>query len=240
MRLRQVGDAVEIIEGDVATIHRVMRTNMGSLPGQEKVLGYPPSHRALFERFGGIRPVIFADAFEGLAWAILGQQITVALASRMKEAVARRFGTVIDVGSHPLFVFPSASMLAGATVDELRALKLSGQKAQTLLNVAREIDTGIWDIGRMTTVSTDEAFLELTRFKGIGPWTAEYSLLRTFGHPDVLPAGDVALRRAWERITAQQTVTEAELRLAGNQWRGMKSDFAFWLWLDNFVRRPVR
>jgi DNA-3-methyladenine glycosylase II len=116
-------------------------------------------------------------------------------------------------------------------------MKLSRQKAETLIAVAQAADEGTWDLQELYSMPSQEAYDALVRIKGIGPWTAEYCLLRVFGHPDILPAGDVALRRAWAWTTERALVSESELRQAGEIWRGMRSDFAFWLWLDNLSRR---
>lgn len=40
-----------------------------------------------------------------------------------------------------------------------------------------------------------EAMKMLTAIKGIGPWTAEVYLSFCVGHPDIFPAGDLALRK---------------------------------------------
>ncbi|NMP24926.1 DNA-3-methyladenine glycosylase family protein [Sulfobacillus harzensis] len=225
------------VQGDVEVGRRVMRQDAAPLPDGIRLEGLPAVHRRLFDQYGGIRPVVFADPFEGVAWAILGQQITVGFAAQLKNAVAARYGTMIPEAGANCAVFPSASVLSRVHVDDLRTLKLSRQKAETLIAVARAIDDGKWDWSRLSAMPSQEAYEVLIKMKGIGPWTAEYCLLRVFGHPDVLPAGDVALRRAWARISDRPVVSESDLRHGGAVWRGMRSDFAFWLWLDNFRQR---
>ncbi len=228
------------VSGDVAWGSWIMRRDIDPLPEGAVVAGMPEPHRQLFDRYGGIRPVVFPDPFEGLAWAILGQQISVAFAAQLKNAVAERYGTMVEDGGRRLSVFPSASVLSRVTADELRGMKLSRQKAETLIAVAQAADDGTWDLQELYSKPSQEAYKALVRIKGIGPWTAEYCLLRAFGHPDILPAGDVALRRSWARASEKALVSESELRQAGEVWRGMRSDFAFWLWLDNLSRRHAR
>ena len=40
----------------------------------------------------------------------------------------------------------------------------------------------------------------LLQIKGIGPWTADYVLMRALGHPDVLLAGDLGVIRSATRL----------------------------------------
>ncbi len=227
------------LDGDVTMGQWVMRRDAIPLPDRTYVDALPAAHRRLFDQFGGIRPPVYADPFEGVSWAILGQQITVGFAAQLKNRVADRYGTVVDHQSG-LAVFPRAATISRASLDDLRALKLSRPKAETLIRVAQAVEEGMWDWHQLYTMPTQEAYEVLVQMKGIGPWTAEYCLLRVFGRPDILPAGDVALRRAWGRISGEPTVSEADLRHAGEVWKGYRSDFAFWLWLDNFQRRSTQ
>ena len=59
--------------------------------------------------------------------------------------------------------------------------------------------------------SAEAAVAELTALKGIGPWTAEIYLMFCSGHPDVFPAGDLALQKAVQHalgLDAQPSIKE--------------------------------
>lgn len=71
---------------------------------------------------------------------------------------------------------------------------LSRAKARTLAALAEAVVTGGIDLDAVARAPLDEAMAEMTRLPGIGPWTAEVYLMFCGGHPDVFPAGDVALR----------------------------------------------
>lgn len=228
------------VTGDLGIARWVMRHDARPLPDRGQIRDLPAPHRQLFEQFGGIRPIVFANPFEGMAWAILGQQITVGFAAQLKNAIAQRYGTKVVDGGNECAVFPTASVMSRASIDELRQLKLSRQKAETLVWVAQALESGHWDVGRWHALETRNVYEELLSVKGIGPWTAEYCLLRVFGHPDILPAGDVALRRAWAHITNTSMVSETDLRQVSEFWQGVRSDFAFWLWLYSFQQRHGR
>lgn len=224
--------------GDAAVIRRVLQCDLQNLPQDHKEETCGAFHWQLWQQYRGIRPVLFADAFEGLSWTILGQQITVTLAVQLKNALAHSYGTVFDGITRSIAVFPSARQLSRVTVEQLQLLHLSRQKAAALIGLAQAIDGGHWALEPLYQLPTHLALEELQQFKGIGPWTAEYSLNRVFGHPDVIPAADIGLRRAWSRITGQtMLVSENSLRVYAQCWAGWRSDFAFWLWLSNLDDR---
>jgi 3-methyladenine DNA glycosylase/8-oxoguanine DNA glycosylase len=237
-------DGGVVAEGDQATARRILRAHLSGLLPRDALPHEPAAHRLLYDRHAGVRPVLFADPFEGIAWTILGQQITVTLAVRLKRALSRHLGTVREGIAGPVSIFPSPEVMAGASVEGLRALSLSRQKAATLIAVARAIADGRWNPAALSDEPVESARAVLEQFRGIGRWTAEYILLRVAGHADVLPAGDVGLQRAWARLTGQPArVTETVLREAGEAWRGWRSDFAFYLWRDNLLIRdtaPIR
>lgn len=229
------------VDGDLALARRILQADAPALPGRNALPPDPPAHRILHRRYAGIRPVLFADPFEGIAWTILGQQITVALAARLKQNVAQRYGSPAEGAARPLFVFPSPDRVARASIDDLRSLQLSRQKAEALVGVARALAAGQWTPALAAEQPAEETITRLRQFRGIGRWSAEYILLRVLGHPDVLPAGDAALQRAWARLTGVAgRAAEDCLRRAGAAWTGRRSDFAFALWLDNLAarRRP--
>jgi 3-methyladenine DNA glycosylase/8-oxoguanine DNA glycosylase len=229
------GDGLRLV-GDAAVAARTLQTGAPPLMPEAALPADPPAHRQLFRRWAGIRPVVFPEPFEGLIWAILGQQITVTFAARLKGAVAARFGPVLPGGGG--HAFPTAAELAGASEGALRAAGLSRQKAATLLSLSRVVARGLWDPASLYGTPADEATAVLTRFPGIGPWTAEYLLVRVYGHPDVLPVGDAALRRTWAALTGTAADAAGDhLREAGRAWAGRRSDLAFCLWLEAMARR---
>lgn len=124
-----------------------------------------------------------APGFEGLAEIVVSQQLSKASANaiwgRLTEAV------------RPV----SASAIANSTDDRLRGAGLSAGKVRTLRACAEAERNGL-DFDALANHAPDDAMAALTAIKGIGPWTAEVYLLFCLGHPDIFPAGDLALQHA--------------------------------------------
>lgn len=119
--------------------------------------------------------------FVSLASIIVSQQVSTASA----RAIFGRLTALAD----PL----DAATILAADVALFRQAGLSGAKERTLLALSQAVADGL-DLNHMCDLAAEEAVRHLCGVKGIGPWTAEVYLLFAAGHPDVFPAGDVALQ----------------------------------------------
>jgi DNA-3-methyladenine glycosylase II len=124
------------------------------------------------------------DGFTMLARAIFGQQISVKAADAIWKRVAERIGGIT----------PGAVEAAGEA--GLRAAGLTRQKSGYLVGLAEAAAAGRLEPLQWRRLD-DEAVIErLVELRGIGRWTAEMFLIFHLQRPDVLPLGDLGLRRA--------------------------------------------
>ncbi|HEY3082554.1 MAG TPA: DNA-3-methyladenine glycosylase [Chloroflexota bacterium] len=199
--------------------------------GAAAVAGRDPLIAPLVERYRGLRPLAIPDPFETLVWAILGQQINVAFAARLKRVLIERYGEPVPFDGATLWLFPPPERLVDVTPEELRPLQISRQKALYIAELARAVADGRIDFGLLRARPDEEVIGELTRLKGVGRWTAEYLLLRGFGRPDAIPAGDIGLRAALGRLHGLgRHASEAEVRAMAEAWRPYRGFVAFYLW----------
>lgn len=129
-----------------------------------------------------------APGFEGLAEIIVSQQVS-------KASAAAIFGRL----KASISPFHAASFLRAGEAVWIAA-GLSRAKQQTLDLLAQAICRGKLDLERLTTIPASEAMQILVSHKGVGPWTAEVFLMFCAGHPNIFPAGDVALQHAVANI----------------------------------------
>ncbi len=157
--------------------------------------------------------------FEGLAWIVVGQQVSTASAEAIFARLKTRLGTI------------EASTVDAATDDDLRLCGLSGPKLRTLRALAAAIGCGTLDFATLAGADADAAHAALRAVKGIGPWTADVFLLFCLGHADAWPAGDLALQEATRMVLGlpERPSTEA-LRTLGERWRPLRGVAAHCLW----------
>jgi DNA-3-methyladenine glycosylase II len=143
----------------------------------------------------GLRVIQSATVFEALTWAVIGQQINLAFAISLRRSFIEQAGRRHASG---LWCYPEALDVARLDPVQLTSRKFSRAKAETLLRLAGLVADGDLDLAR--NAEPHEVTARLVAVKGIGPWTANYSLLRGWGHPDCSLHGDVAVRSAIGRL----------------------------------------
>jgi AraC family transcriptional regulator of adaptative response / DNA-3-methyladenine glycosylase II len=177
----------------------------------------------------GLRVPGVWDSFELAVRAILGQQISVAaattLAGRLVEAYGERL--VIE-GMSPKeselrFVFPRPEVLVDA---DLTALGITRPRALAIASLAAVV---VRDRHILTNFQNlDDAVQKLSKFPGIGEWTAQYIAMRALREPDAFPATDLGLLRAMENLG--HPVTRSELLKLSQAWRPWRAYAAMFLW----------
>jgi DNA-3-methyladenine glycosylase II len=157
--------------------------------------------------------------FEGLAWIVVGQQVSTASAA----AIWGRLRAILEPATPQRFLeLPDES---------LRAAGLSAGKVRTLRTVATDIIEGRLPLDGLGDVPADEAHSLLTQVKGIGPWTADVYLLFCLGHPDAFPSGDLAVQEAARLAYGLEQRPDAKaLNVLAERWRPWRGVAAKVLW----------
>ena len=167
------------------------------------------------------------QGFSALVWAIVGQQISVQAADAILARVVDRLGVTAAADAADDYGFEPHHFLA-STPEGLRQAGLSRAKARYVLDLAARVTDGRLDLERLTSLS-DVA--ELTTVKGIGRWTAELYLLFSLGRSDILPAGDLGIRKAVQRLDRLPDMPdEGAVRRRGARWQPYRSLAALYLW----------
>jgi len=192
-----------------------------------------PLMAELIERFGrpedvraarGRRP---GDAYGALIRAIVGQQLSTKAARSIFDRLVEYFG------GHT----PTPSQLLEADPEEMRAAAgLSRAKVSFLRDLAEHVEDGELLLDQLAELPDEEVAEQLTAIKGLGPWTVHMFLIFHLARPDVLPVGDLGIRKAVQVLQGRAELpTPAELELIAEPWRPHRSLASLYLWrsLDN-------
>ena len=171
----------------------------------------------LLARQRGLHVPASPTPFEALSWAIMGQQISVAVAVSLRRKLIEAAGLPLHASTQQqvpeaahLRASPAAAQILQLSEGVLRDLGFSQAKAWTLLCVARAVQEGLLPLddwaqqsarGLWNGQAVEAVTQQLLAIKGIGPWTVNYCLLRGYGWPDGSLHGDVAVRRAIGLLT---------------------------------------
>ena len=190
-----------------------------------------PVMRELIKRLGPLdlearrrgRP---ADAYGALMRSIVGQQ----LSTRAARTIYERMTQLWDGRT------PTPQQLLDVDPDAIRAAGLSRPKIAYLRSLAEHVLSGELEIDRFHQLPDDEIVEELTAVKGLGQWTADMFLMFHLSRPDVLPVGDLGLRRAFETVYELPSIPAAEeMEKLAEPWRPYRTLGSLYLWhsLDN-------
>jgi 3-methyladenine DNA glycosylase/8-oxoguanine DNA glycosylase len=160
------------------------------------------------------------DHFNALARAIVYQQ----LAGRAATAIHGRFVALYH--GHP-----TAAAVLKTSVEELRAVGLSGSKAASILDLAAKTTDGTVPLDRIEDLPDDEVVSRLAVVRGIGRWTAEMFLIFQLRRLDVWPVDDYGVRKGFARIHGlTEPPTPKALTALGEIFRPYRTVAAWYCW----------
>ncbi len=184
----------ESAEAVTHTISRILGLNLDLRPFYAVADDDPFLSKAV-QTFYGLHPPQTASVFEALVTAIMGQQISGAVERAIRARAVQALGTSFTVDNDTFYIFPKATDFLEAGQDRLRSFGLSARKAEYILKVASRAANGSLDMQRLEKLSNHDVVEELVQIRGIGPWTAQSTLLSALGRSDAFPSGDLALKR---------------------------------------------
>ena len=197
-----------------------------------------PTLSGITERFCGLHLPHTATVFESLVLAILGQQISTQVARVIRTLLIETHGPRLVVDGVPYYAFPRPEQLAEVPVEELRGLKLSWRKAEYVHGIAMEALEETDGLESLHQLDDREAVSRVMRLRGVGPWTAQWLLVRALGRPDALPLGDLALRRAVSNLYFDgQPVKDGEVKQFSRRWSPWRSYATVYMFAA--MRTPV-
>jgi len=167
------------------------------------------------------------DHYGSLVRTITGQQLSVLAARAIYGRLTDRFG------GRP----PTPQEILADEPEELRAAAgLSRAKVSYLRSLAEHVLSGELELARLDDLPDEEVIGELVAVKGLGLWTAQMFLMFHLDRPDVLPTGDLGIRRAIERAYGLDGLPDpATMERIAEPWRPYRTLACRYLWrsLDN-------
>jgi DNA-3-methyladenine glycosylase II len=173
---------------------------------------------AALSRFGPPPDRSLPASFETLARSIIGQQIS--------RAAASAIWTRMRDQDHS-----NAPTIASKQPDDLMPFGLSRRKAEYLIGIADEIQSGRLDLASLAEMSGEDVQKRLVEIRGIGAWTADNFRLFALGDMDAWPANDIALQEGMKRLKSLDERPNGKmLETLGEAWRPYRGAGALMLW----------
>jgi DNA-3-methyladenine glycosylase II len=212
------GRAAAVADAATAEVRRLFGLDF-DLPGFYRMAKADAALATLVGPLYGMRPTLAPTPLEMLVGSITAQQVNLSFAFACRARLVRRYGTAVRLGGTEVWAFPAAAALARATVRELRALKYSNRKGEYIRDLARAVVAGTLDLAALGAAANAEVIERLTALRGLGRWTADWFLARCCGRGDVCPAGDLAVRKAFDHYYGRgRALSEQAIRRRARAW----------------------
>ena len=186
-----------------------------------KVLKKDPKLAKIMKLVGEYQIRTSRNYYESLVEAIITQQ----LAGSAAKAISNRFRSLYGKS------FPKPIDVINTSDSKLRKTGLSRMKIEYIKELSKAIEAKKLKMRSISKLSDEEVVEQLTQIKGIGRWTAEMFLIFSLGRMDVLPVGDLGLRKGIQLYnSADELPNAAEIEKLGERWRPYRTVATWYLW----------
>lgn len=183
------------------------------------------------QKFYGLRVIGIPDLFEALCWGVLGQQINLAFAYSLKKQFVEGFGDSIEWNGKQYWAFPTYERIAQLTPADLADIKMTVKKSEYIIGIARLMACGELSKENLMRMNFKAAEKSLIQIRGIGPWTANYVLMRCLRFQTAFPIDDVGLLNSIKVLrNMDRKPTKAEILDLSGPWKNWEAYATFYLW----------
>lgn len=193
------------------------------MPHEEatKFLKKDPKFAKIIKQVGDYDIKIIKNRYQSLVEAIIAQQLSGSAAG----SILKKFKKLYKSN------FPKPIEVLKTSDSKLRSAGLSKMKVSYIKDLSKRIKTDQLNIRKISTKSDEYVMEQLTNVKGIGRWTAEMFLIFSLGRLDILPVGDLGLKKGIQLMHSfKELPNEKEIELLAESWRPYRTVATWYLW----------
>lgn len=159
------------------------------------------------------------DPFKALCRTIIGQQISVKAASSIFDKFQSK---VKDVNYKNVLKFD---------INEIKSCGLSYKKSEYIISLSQYFFKNSNTLNSWKKMDDELVKKELCQLNGIGPWSAEMFLMFCLLRPNILPLGDLGLRKAVGiHYLNKKNPSYDEVKNIASKWNPYCSAATWYLW----------
>jgi DNA-3-methyladenine glycosylase II len=231
------------VEQGTARIREALQRMLGlqvDVTGFYTLAKKDPLLSPLAQHFLGLKPPRFPSLFEALLNAFACQQVSLDVGIMLLNRLMATYGVQFDDGQSALSAFPEPDALANTSVERIRTLGFSHQKAQAITELATALVNNQRDFSMLEAMNDEEARTFLSSMRGVGRWTAEYVLLRGLGRLDTFPGDDVGAQKNLQQLLhLEEKPPYEKVKELTSPWQPYAGFVYFHLLLDKLDKQGV-
>jgi DNA-3-methyladenine glycosylase II len=189
---------------------------------QKHLSAVDPTMASLIEKYGTCTLAPHTNYYRELVDSIISQQLSVKAGNAIFKKFLGLFGGDM----------PEPEQIIAIDVEKLRQVGCSYAKAGYIKDLAEHIADGRLDLSHIATLPNETVITKLTAVKGIGEWSAHMFMIFSLGRTNILPTGDLGIRKAMTQLYDLESAKPAEMVAIAhkNNWEPFQSVASWYLW----------
>ena len=177
----------------------------------------------LIDEFGPYKPRPTGDPYGSLVRNIMYQQLAGAAAKTIMDRMLAIYSEDRRI--------PTPTEILKTPNHRFRKAGVSHQKTGYLKDLARHVATGELDLNLIGTLDDNDVIKHLTAIHGVGEWTAHIFLMFELGRPNILPTGDLGIRKGMQKTYHLRDLpTQKHAKKIGSVWSPYASVASWYMW----------
>lgn len=186
-----------------------------------KFLKKDPKFAKIIKQVGDYNVKITKNRYQSLVEAIIAQQLSGSAA----KSILKKFKNLYKTK------FPKPIEVIKTSDSKLCSVGLSKMKASYIKDLSKKIEENQLNMRKISSQSDEYIIEHLTSVRGIGRWTAEMFLIFSLGRLDVLPVGDLGLKKGIQLMYSfNKLPNEKEIEKLAETWRPYRTVATWYLW----------
>jgi DNA-3-methyladenine glycosylase II len=186
-----------------------------------KFLKKDPKFAKIISQVGEYNVKITKNRYQSLVEAIIAQQLSGSAA----ESILKKFKKLYKTK------FPKPIDVIKTSDSKLRSAGLSKMKVSYIKDLSKKIEQNQLNMRKISTKSDEYVIEQLTSVRGVGRWTAEMFLIFSLGRLDVLPVGDLGLKKGIQLMYSFDDLPdEKKIEQLAETWRPYRTVATWYLW----------
>ncbi len=182
-------------------------------------------------QYQGLRLMGIVDLFEALCWCVIGQQINLTFAHKIKTRLVNKYGESIKVDGQKYHVFPTPHSLLNVNKEDLVAMQFSKQKINYIHNISQAFCNNELNKNDLLKLTKPQQMDKLLAIKGIGPWTANYVSMKSLRDMTCIAYGDTGLSLSLHQVfNTERKPDKNTIDKVFKPFAGWESYLNFYLW----------
>jgi DNA-3-methyladenine glycosylase II len=186
-----------------------------------KFLKKDPKFAKIIMQIGDYDVKITKNRYQSLVEAIISQQ----LSGFAANSIIKKFRKLYKSK------FPKPRDVTKTSDSKLRTTGLSKMKIIYIKELSKKIESKELNMRKISTQSDEQVIEVLTDVKGIGRWTAEMFLIFSLGRLDILPVGDLGLKKGIQSMYSLKELPQKEqIEQLAESWKPYRTVATWYLW----------